>query len=779
LCAPACLTREVVNGDPTTKSSIVAELRAEAVDKIDLLLAIDNSASMRDKQRFLAQAVPDLVGRLVSPRCLTEDGRTTGRATKFEDPAGQFGCPEGTLPEFPPIADIHVAVVTSSMGTFGSMYCEGIAGGEISDRAHLIARARDERDQLVATPPMERGNYFAWFPETAKNRDKPNKPAAPYTDPKRLTEAVQQLVRGAGESGCGAEMPLESVFRFLNAPDPYESVVTPATRGGTGKVEFRGLDQELLAQRAAFLRPDSLVAIVMLTDEDDVSLDPGALGGNAGYYLSNNFPGGKPRSDVQGRGTTAARGTRACETDPGSVDCMSCAVAAVCTNPDCLRARKDENCRLDPYFNPEDDLMDVRFHRMRRRFGAEPRYPIRRYVDGLRSPVVPQRSSEHDGDRAFRNDCTNPLFAARLPHGARPGKDRQQRDTWIALGADGEPFRDAQGREVPLCELPRGSRDRGLVFFAAIAGAPNDLLTPERLADGSLAPLGDATWTALLGRDPEREDETGQDPRMLQSVTPRPGRPSTGPDASPDDPDNKTARDWDTRGADLQYACTFPLPATEQRPPPAFGTDDYRLYDCKKDSDAPLCEGDKASTTRRQVRAKAFPARRELMLVRALGDQGTAASICPRVTTPGAPDYGYGPAVNSIVDRLGVISASQCLPRALTRDADGTVSCSVLQILEEDTCAARGLKDAPADLLAQSSELRDKLGRVCVVPQLASAPGASCREGDRVGWCYVNGQTPKPGRAARCAQAIEFHKDAILPGARALLQCIDQRGSGT
>jgi hypothetical protein len=55
------------------------------------------------------------------------------------------------------------------------------------------------------------------------------------------------------------------------APD----CVAPST-DDSGRAE---VDEVLLARRAAFLRPDSLVAIVMLTDENDCSMVPGGLTG--------------------------------------------------------------------------------------------------------------------------------------------------------------------------------------------------------------------------------------------------------------------------------------------------------------------------------------------------------------------------------------------------------------------------------------------------------------------------------------------------------------------
>src|SRR5581483_11812707 len=100
-----CLTRPIIESGPTTKESFKATVRQQAVDKVDLLFMIDNSASMGDKQQLLALAVPDLVDQLLKP---------------------QNG-------EFEPVHDMHIAVVSSSLGN--SDACMGARG---DDKAHLL-----------------------------------------------------------------------------------------------------------------------------------------------------------------------------------------------------------------------------------------------------------------------------------------------------------------------------------------------------------------------------------------------------------------------------------------------------------------------------------------------------------------------------------------------------------------------------------------------------------------------------------------------------------------
>src|SRR5688572_13407373 len=72
-----CLDRPVAPAVPKTSNIYVDEIRQTAVDKIDLLFMIDNSISMADKQEILAEAVPELVNRLITPICVDNDGNPT------------------------------------------------------------------------------------------------------------------------------------------------------------------------------------------------------------------------------------------------------------------------------------------------------------------------------------------------------------------------------------------------------------------------------------------------------------------------------------------------------------------------------------------------------------------------------------------------------------------------------------------------------------------------------------------------------------------------------
>ncbi len=91
-----------------------------------------------------------------------------------------------------------------------------------------------------------------------------------------IVPTLAEMVKGVGQVGCGYESQLESWYRFLVDPEPYKSITVENNRS-----VLQGVDDELLAERKNFLRSDSLVAIVLLTDENDCSLTDAGIAFNA------------------------------------------------------------------------------------------------------------------------------------------------------------------------------------------------------------------------------------------------------------------------------------------------------------------------------------------------------------------------------------------------------------------------------------------------------------------------------------------------------------------
>ncbi|MBX3203550.1 MAG: hypothetical protein KF764_00715 [Labilithrix sp.] len=505
--------------------------------KVDLLLVVDDSASMGDKARVLAKSIGTLI-------------RDVAR-----------------------VGDVHVGVITTSLGSMGGDVCSA-DNPAANTRARLQTRGPDGS----AVPGAETG-------------------VLSYTggDVEAFITSAANLVLGVGENGCGFEAQLESAYRFLVQPDPWASVTL------AGQSAFTlDLDREVLAQRKAFLRSDSALVVVMLTDEDDSSADPLSVSGQGWAFMAKNFPGSQVFRTSAAQGTTAPRGTSVCQTDPASEECTSCGFAALCdpTEDACRRLKADPSCTtsgmpgksgagFDGYHGPTDDELNVRFHRMKERFGIDPQFPLRRYVEGFTKSVVPSRANEHSasgplgiGPYEGTPNCTNPIFAANLP--SLPGDE--------------------------LCDLERGTRSRELVVFAVIGGVPGSLATD--------AP----DWKKILGEDPDAFDFRGIDPHMIQSTAPRPGLPPPSDTPGDNGTDPIHGREWDTLKGDLQYACTFALPT----PRTCDGAAPY--CDCRPEDviRPPLC----GATPGEQLRAKAYPTIRPLRVVRELGDRGVVGSIC-------------------------------------------------------------------------------------------------------------------------------------------------------
>lgn len=519
---------------------------ATTSSKVDLLLVVDNSASMGDKSKLLAASLDPLVRKLAS--------------------AG----------------DVHLGVITSSLGTLGGDLCP-------DGNAHQASNARLSTVGPNDTPLASAKQGFLSFGGGGS------------TNVDTFIADAKTLVNGVGENGCGLEAQLESMYRFLVQPDPWASVAVDSNN----QASLQGTDDVLLAQRKAFLRPDSLVVVVMITDEDDSVADPLSVGGQGWAFMSNQFPG-SPVFRADGKSTTAPRATSACAVDPGSPDCTSCGFAATCSasDPACQKIKNDPNCsKSGGYYGPSEDQLNIRFQRMKERYGIDPQYPISRYVDGLTKSLVPNRNGEHTKTgtttAAYTGTptCTNPLFAAALPD---PGGE--------------------------LCNLAKGPRGKDLVVFALIGGVP------ESLAGAT------PSWQKILGTDPGAFNYEGIDTHMIQSATARPGLPPPSATRGDNGTDPINGREWDTAANDLQYACTFALPT------PRTCTAQDQSCDCAQaSSNPPLC----GATLGQQLRGKAYPTVREMRVVKALGDRGILGSICP-----GNVASGYTGTMTTLADRL-------------------------------------------------------------------------------------------------------------------------------
>lgn len=693
LAISGCLERDLGLQGPRTTSLISEQIRQAPPTKLDLLLVVDNSASMADKQAVMAAAIPDLIRNLAVPPCVTPQGAPVARQN-------DESCPAGSAPEFEALSDMQVGVITTSLGSAGGETEGNCDNEESQDMAHLLP-TRPRARQITS----DRG-VLSW----KKGQDTGD-----------LIDQVRSLITLAGESGCGGESSLEAWYRFLIDPTPYTKLVlspcpnNPDDRTCAAReLDAEGkpaVDTELLAQRATFLRPDSLVAIVMLTDENDCSLRE------------------HPRAWVLGEATNMWRGSAACDANPNSECCLPCGTLNPPTQ--CLDGQNttlpgcNENDGL--YSESLDDQPNLRCYDQKRRFGIDFLQPTTRYVHALRSTELCFGRADNAPDGCKPSERTkNPLFAQ---SGAFA---RTNPDSVILVGILGVPWQDV-----------------------AVSSDPSQRLT-YLPAVGTSGHAG-INWPWLL---PSPE----QDPLLKESVLPRQGiNPATGvalaPPGSPRYANPINGHEHANLARDeLQFACIFPLPEGERTCDSSNGFS----CDCDASSSAedgnPLCQAADNSFGATQYFAKAYPGTRALEVLSGVGDSAVVASICAKeMTDDQAPDYGYRPAMQAIVDKVKTKLSELCFDRELTTDEQGETNCKVIELqAAQETCSCSGTRSAPKANVLQS--VRKQMRQLdlcttdaecaalcpCEIAQVAPGPDASlnsCQtdaQSGENGWCYVD-----------------------------------------
>lgn len=748
--AVGCLERPVEPIQPNTSNVFVDYIPNSQIDKIDLLFVVDNSVSMADKQAILEKAVPRMVQRLVNPNCVNQ---TTGESV--DNTTGTCDGAAGFAQEFQPINDIHIGVISSSLGGHGATtYMYGCSDEPPqNDRALLMPRVRTPAEGPLPEAVDGSGNglgFLAWQPAA----DLPAADKAALAT--QLSADFARHVVASGETGCGFEATLESWYRFLVDPSPPAGlVVTNAIAATTGR------DDGIIAQRNAFLRDDSLVAIIVLSDENDCSaMEGGPFYANAGYgWLVADVSVAGPNGGSMFGGFPPA--ATICEENPNDRCCFSCLQGA--PPADCPNTCPAAVNGAVPPMPGEFDRVNSRCFDSQRRFGIDLLYPTSRYVSGL--------SDQRIVDSQTGESVDNPL----LVH--------------------------------PVTGQPRPP---GLVFYAAIVGVPwQDIATPESLTGPGLdfltaAELGSprsdvagepTTWDIILGQpnlhptDPACADGDAKcgaaplaplDPLMIESIGPRQGaNPITGdalvqPGGAGANPingheyDNSVpyaSNDPSPANDDLQYACIFQL----DTPNVDCTIEEDPDCDCggEPSKNRPLCKATPdgaAPGTTTQSWAKAYPGLRFLEVARDFGANSILGSICPKVLDETQADFGYNPAVNAIVDRLAETLKGQCLPRSLSLE-NGEAPCAMVEALGPAAKAEQGITTCtdgreavkpelvPA-VLQQLEEARLCTGAacndwlLCAIPQhVAGTPeGVACFASEAEappadqapGYCYID-----------------------------------------
>ncbi len=240
-------------------------------DRLDLLFMIDNSGSMYEEQKKLAALLPRLVSAFA-----------TGNRDGMPKPASMKS-------DFTPVRSLHIGVITSDMGLNGAP-----SQNSCGDKSFLPTE-RDPRtsiqrinkpvgddgilqvDTAVATAGVwaysDGGaviNVLAGDPNCAGISFPPNARFIDFTQGDDFTEASRRFscIAKRGRNGCGLEQQLEATLKALTPPDSQIkfTALSPNGHGNARAVGgVSGFNQN-------FLREDALLAIVLVSDEEDCSI---------------------------------------------------------------------------------------------------------------------------------------------------------------------------------------------------------------------------------------------------------------------------------------------------------------------------------------------------------------------------------------------------------------------------------------------------------------------------------------------------------------------------
>lgn len=229
-----CPNSELAPIEPCTVSGVFDSITRGGNDNVDLLFVIDDSSSMAFEQDTLASALPELVRSLASGEIRDADGKVTQR--------------------FTPVKSLHLGVVSSDMGV------NGVEEGTAVDACGLDA---------VNKPPRSHGDDGLLLSTPYAKDPTCTEPDAAYLrfesqtdDPDALGKSFGCITR-LGTNGCGYEQQLEAMWKAL-APASNTSF----SRGTAGHGD---------AENAGFLRENSVIAVIHVSDEEDCSIPDSAL----------------------------------------------------------------------------------------------------------------------------------------------------------------------------------------------------------------------------------------------------------------------------------------------------------------------------------------------------------------------------------------------------------------------------------------------------------------------------------------------------------------------
>lgn len=219
---PSCVHSEI------TYSPVLAIVP----DSVDLVFVVDDSPSMAEERARLVEQLPRLVRVLLSGD-RNEDGRA----------------------DFVPVRSLQVGVVTSDLGAGPHAHVPGCARG-LGDDGIVQTQNGTTGASCGPTHPRLHGVFGFW----------------PGDDLDAFEAEVRCLV-DVGTGGCGFEQPLEAALKALTPTTrpnwARHDYVPPRFANAEGVPYAEGGNLE--GPNAGLVRPNSVLAIVLVTDEDDCS----------------------------------------------------------------------------------------------------------------------------------------------------------------------------------------------------------------------------------------------------------------------------------------------------------------------------------------------------------------------------------------------------------------------------------------------------------------------------------------------------------------------------
>ncbi len=551
---------------------------------------------------------------------------------------GTSGCPDGLVRESSPVQKLHMGFISSSLGDFGGDVCpEDGAVHHVAqnDQAHLL----NTLDRIM---DVDLRRIVIWNATDETN--------GPETLQERQAQ-IRAQVRAVGELGCGVEMGMEAWYRFLADPIPPEGIVHSDAEDELSPIVRTGLDSDILSQRESFLRDDSLLVVLMLSNENDASMnDQYGMGWLAA------------RAYVGARRFLMRSGSSVCAENPDDPCCYSCWTeppAGCEADPVCAEETRGE-------LPEEYDPVQLRFFDQKRRFGMDTLAPVSRYVNALTLPELCPYQTYGNLDC----DC----------------REAQARGVACDPNPQGLPENEYRFAN-PLAARSAASR----VILGGIVGTPwQDVASEDSLDNPDALRIqtgAELDWSLLV----PGEWGDPMDPLMVESIEAREGtHPRTGealmPPRSAYGANSINGHERETGGMDLQYACVFPLQQTWDcgeincyidpectgdlcaTDPLCVKVSNGCACDEYEHATSPVCQDPETDEFDLVERGDfAFPSTRQLQVLKGFAeatgaDQSVVGSACPKTLDPTRTEesvYGYNATVDALVATIKPRLAAQ------------------------------------------------------------------------------------------------------------------------